>query len=334
MHEKISIIMPVKNTGDFLADCIRSVLSQDYPHWQLIAVDDHSTDESPLLIAALADADARISLLRNAGNGIIDALHTGYRASDGAYITRMDSDDIMPDHKLSSMLAQLRDSGTGYIATGLVQYFSDTGLGQGYLNYENWLNNLSSHAANFTELYRECPIPSPCWMVHREDFDRAGAFSHDMYPEDYDLCFRFYRQGLQMLPAKEVLHHWRDHSQRSSRTHEHYADNSFISIKMHYFLLLHYDADLNLVLWGAGAKAKKIAKILIENDTPFEWVCNNPNKIGREIYGVFLQDSDLLSFCAGRQLLLTMANKEEQTAVNRRLVENNMVLMKNIFWMC
>lgn len=326
--------MPVRNTGHYLDTCLDSIRRQDYPHWELLAVDDHSDDTSAEVLARHSREDARIVVLTNRGRGIIAALNTGYRASSGAYITRMDSDDFMPARKLSVMLAQLQLAGQGHIATGLVTYFSDTDLGQGYVMYQDWLNSLSSLGCNFDELYKECPIPSPCWMVHRDDFERAGAFRSDLYPEDYDLCFRFYAQGLRVLPAAEVLHFWRDHGQRSSRTDAHYADNSFVRLKMQYFLRLHRLHGKPLILWGAGRRAKVIAKYLIAAGESFQWVCNNDNKIGHDIYGKVLLPvpSDLRS--ADAQFILTMANKDEQQSLKSQLSGLGMLPNVDYFWMC
>ncbi len=326
--------MPVKNTALYVTQCIDSIIAQDYTDWELLAVDDHSDDGSLDIMNRFADEDRRIRVLVNVGSGIIDALNTGYRASTGSFITRMDSDDHMPAHKFRTMIGQLKDVGNGHLATGLVRYFSENELGKGYIAYQDWLNGLSVQGANFTEIYKECPIPSPCWMLSRDDFDRSGGFSSELYPEDYDLCFRFYRAGLKVLPATEVLHFWRDHGMRSSRTHENYADNNFIQIKVLYFIELHYRSTSQLVLWGAGQRAKEIAKLLINNNIRFGWVCNNSKKVGKDIYGVCLKPILLSEWENDVQIILTMANKEEQIEVNALLSAENQIKTENIFWMC
>ena len=82
------------------------------------------------------------------------------------------------------------------MATGLVKYFSETTLGDGYQKYEQWLNQLTLENRNFEDIYKECVIPSPAWMCHRDDLDNCGGFAQQQYPEDYDLCFRFYKNKL------------------------------------------------------------------------------------------------------------------------------------------
>ena len=94
-------------------------------------------------------------------------------------------------------------------------------------------------------------------MVYKTDFDRCGGFTPNTYPEDYDLAFRFYKQGLKCIPSNEVLHHWRDYAVRTSRVDAHYAENSFLELKVNYFLELSHDKEKTIIIWGAGAKGKK-----------------------------------------------------------------------------
>lgn len=136
----------------------------------------------------------------------------------------------MAPEKLESLLDQLHRHGKGHVATGLVNYFSERGISNGYERYEKWLNHLTEHGKNFTEIYKECVIPSPCWMVHREDLDAVGAFQPDLYPEDYDLTFRFYAARFKCIANNKLLHYWRDYDTRTSRTSVHYAQNYFLDI--------------------------------------------------------------------------------------------------------
>ena len=121
----VSIITPFKNTGLYLKECIESIQNQTYKNWELLIVDDHSSDNSSEIIAGYAHDDSRIKLLKNQASGIISALRTGYTHSSGQFITRMDSDDIMAKNKLKYLVNNLREYGTGHVATGLVKYFSD-----------------------------------------------------------------------------------------------------------------------------------------------------------------------------------------------------------------
>lgn len=324
----VSIIMPVKNTAQFLSDCLQSVVNQTYTHWELIAVNDHSTDNSNETLLDFANSDNRIKVLQNKGVGIIDALKTGYAQSSGSYITRMDSDDLMAEQKLQTMLHQLLVAGEGHVATGLVQYFSDTQLGEGYKKYEKWLNNLTKDGRNFSEIYKECVIPSPCWMLSRTDFEKIGGFQPETYPEDYDLCFRMYQHNLKVIACSEILHHWRDYGNRTSRTSHHYADNSFLALKMKYFLQIDFDKTRQLIVWGAGKKGKWVAKYLLENNIAFEWITNNSKKSNLSIYGKKLLHESELECNADHQIIVTVSNETEQNEIKLK------TLQSQVFFFC
>jgi len=316
----ISILIPFKDTEAYLPECIESILSQSYENWEILAVNDHSTDKSGHIMNDYAKNDGRITVIDNEGNGIIAALRTAYSSASGTFITRMDSDDVMAKNKLENMYKSLQEHGQGHIALGKVEYFSDEGLGGGYKRYEQWLNSLTEQGSNYTEIYKECVIPSPCWMVYKNDLDKAGAFLPNRYPEDYDLAFRFYELGLKCIPTQDLLHYWRDYSTRTSRTSEHYAQNYFLDIKLHYFLKLDHQRQRPLVLWGAGNKGKQVAKSLLDLKTDFFWVCDNSKKIDKTIYGKKMAHYSKIGQLNDPQLIITVANEEAQKFIEDYLL--------------
>lgn len=330
----VSILLPYKNTARFLDACLESIRDQDYPHWEVIAINDHSTDTSFDLVQSFAQKDPRITTYLNAGTGIITALRTAYTKSKGQLITRMDSDDLMTPIRVGHMTKDLITMGTGFLSVGQVHYFSERGIGKGYERYQNWLNGLTEKGGNFSEIYKECVIPSPCWMLYRSDLDACGAFKPDRYPEDYDLAFRFYALGLEVIPCTEKLLLWRDYDDRTSRTSEHYAQNYFLDIKIHYFLRLHLDKTKTLVVWGAGNKGKQIAKMLYEAGQEFHWVCDNPKKIGKDIYGVTLQSFEAIEQLSDVQVIISVANETEQQHIKSYLEPLGKKPMTDYFLFC
>ena len=330
----VSILIPFKNTGTYLKPCLISIINQSYSNWELLIIDDGSTDDSFDIVNSFALKDARIQLYKNIGNGIIDALQLAFSKSNGELITRMDSDDIMLPNKIEVLANNLITHGTQHVAVGLVNYFAEGGIKDGYKSYEVWLNGLTEKGTNFSEIYKECVIPSPCWMVYRSDFIACDAFNPNLYPEDYDLAFRFYKHGFKCIPCNEVLHNWRDYNTRTSRTHVHYAENHFIDIKLKYFLELDYNPDKTLVIWGAGKKGKTIAKKLIEKKISFEWICDNPNKIGRDIYGVILKPFNYLAEVSHAQSIITVANKTEQKEILEYMNGLNLKPIEDYVFFC
>ena len=246
----------------------------------------------------------------------------------------MDSDDIMAKNKLNVMVHQLEIFGRNHVAIGLVKYFSAEGISDGYARYEAWLNGLTKLGTNYSEIYKECVIASPCWMLHRQDLITCGAFDPNLYPEDYDLTFRFYEHGYTCIPNNELLHYWRDYSTRTSRTHEHYAQNYFLDIKLRYFLKLDYKHKRPLTVWGAGFKGKKIAKALVEKGIEFYWICDNPKKIGKDIYGKILLPFEELKQLTHTQTIVTVANAEQQKEITTYFEALNMRPMHDYFFFC
>lgn len=310
--------MPCKNAAAFLHQTLDSILNQSYPNWELIVIDDHSTDNSFEILNHYAKKYSNIKVLTNQGNGIIDALQTAYNESIGQLITRMDADDLMTPDKLLLMIDTLVINGKGNVATGLVKYFSESELGDGYKKYEKWLNGLTQSNTNYSEIYKECSIPSPCWMVWKEDFENCGGFNSDIYPEDYDLAFRFYQNNLKVIGIHQILHYWRDHTNRTSRNDTKYADNNFIELKTKYFIKIDYQPKKKLILWGAGKKGKQIANLLIQQNISFDWICNTQNKIGHNIYSKQLLDASQKHF-DNCQVIVAVANTTEQNEIKNRL---------------
>ncbi|MGD1946076.1 MAG: glycosyltransferase [Croceivirga sp.] len=330
----VSIIIPFKNTAHFLPACLDSIVNQTYKSWEVLAVNDGSIDDSFDLVSEYSEKDNRIHVFQNRGQGIIPALQTAYAHSKGEFITRMDSDDIMVTHRLEKMVHNLKYKGNGHVAIGQVKYFSNRGISNGYARYEQWLNKLTSAGNNFTEIYKECVIPSPCWMISKTDFERCGAFSPNRYPEDYDLTFRFYENDLRIIPCQEVLHYWRDYDTRTSRTHEHYAQNYFLDIKIHYFLKLDHDTNRSLVVWGAGFKGKKIAKALLKEKIDFIWLCDNPNKINKSIYGKEMHHFSMMETLQSPQSIITVANENAQDEIRTHLTKLNQKAMEDYYFFC
>lgn len=315
MKPQISILMPAFNAASFLTETLQSIVGQTLQEWELIIINDFSNDETQSIIDQWLRKDLRIKSYPNTDKGIISALRLAYGKAQGEYITRMDADDVMPPNKLSVLLSQIKTKGLGYVATAYVKYIAQDKLGDGYRKYQNWLNERVDKNDHFEHIYTECVIPSPCWLMHRDDLDRIGAFDFDIYPEDYDLVFRMYKHGLKVWPVKETLHIWRDHDERSSRNDPNYADNRFLALKMYYWLTLDHDEKSQCVVWGAGKKGKYIAKRLAAADIDFNWLSNNPKKIGHNIYGCIIKDAAKFVFTKDQQVIVAVAVPSERAHI-------------------
>ncbi len=322
--------MTCRNAAPFLHETLQAIKSQSYRHWELMITNNQSTDNSLSIIEKYAADDNRIKVFTNPGLAeIIPGLQYAFSKSKGQLITRMDADDIMPDNKLMYMANTLMTHGPGHLSSGCIKHFSADKLGEGFKNYDQWLNELMINGHNYREIYRECVVPSSCWMVYRQDFIKCGGFGRLVYPEDYDLCFRFYALGLKIIGSKEILHFWRDHPARISRTDRRYADQLYYDLKLYYFQKLDWQKDHQVVLWGAGKKGKKLGAKLVALNIPFRWVCNNANKIGHNIYGINLEATSAVREVKTAQVLIAVSAKEKSSI--SEFLQNMKI---NYYWFC
>jgi glycosyltransferase involved in cell wall biosynthesis len=102
----VTIIMAVKDTAPYLAACIDSIINQTYQNWELIAVNDHSTDASPKILQEYAKKDARIRYYNSDRPKLIPTLQVAYSHTKGQLINRMDSDDKMPEYKIEVLVKE------------------------------------------------------------------------------------------------------------------------------------------------------------------------------------------------------------------------------------
>jgi len=327
----ISIVMPMRNAMPYLKECIESIINQSYTNWELVVVNDHSTDDSFDILKGFSNLDNRIKVLNNTGKGIIDALQLAYSKTTGQFISRMDADDIMPVKKIELMRTQLIKTPNSVI-TGRIKYIGEN-LREGYKKYEIWMNTMMENNTHYEQMYRECVIPSPAWMISRSLFDSIGGFTPNTYPEDYDLTLRMYKAKIPIIAINELIHIWRDYQERTSRNDPNYSFNSFEVLKTQYFLEVDYDKSKTLVLWGGGKKGKKIAQLLIKHNVDFIFACNNPKKINQDIYGKNMANIEtVFDKESTYQTIIAVANPDDQLEIKSTL--NTKLVHVEPYWFC
>jgi glycosyltransferase involved in cell wall biosynthesis len=101
-HPVVSIIMPARNVEKYIGDAVRSVLKQSYDYWELIIVENDSSDKT--YDAAAQFRDERIRLMQTSTPGLSHARNIGLREARGEFICFLDADDLLPPHSLSSRI--------------------------------------------------------------------------------------------------------------------------------------------------------------------------------------------------------------------------------------
>lgn len=129
MEELLSIIMPSYNCGRFVEESIRSVQSQTYQNWELIFVDDCSTDDTISIVQRIQQADKRIRLFKNVYNsGAAISRNHGLREAKGKWIAFLDSDDLWEPTKLEKQVRFMEENGYVFSYTSYQEIDSDGNL--------------------------------------------------------------------------------------------------------------------------------------------------------------------------------------------------------------
>ncbi|HTK19974.1 MAG TPA: glycosyltransferase family A protein, partial [Mucilaginibacter sp.] len=114
-HRKITVLMPAYNAGKYIREAIESVLRQTHCNFELLIVNDGSTDNTVCVV--LSFNDPRIVLVNKEHEGIAQALNTGLRLAEGHYVARFDADDICMPDRLEKQFNFLEDH-PDYVLTG------------------------------------------------------------------------------------------------------------------------------------------------------------------------------------------------------------------------
>lgn len=194
---RVSVIIPTYNRGHFIGDAIASVLSQDFADFELIVVDDGSTDQTEA--AVLKFSDARVIYVRQENSGRSHARNRALALSRGGYIAFLDSDDMYLPGKLSLQVDYLdRHSSVGMVYTSAhcVDY-------SGNPLKDNYIASVSGWIYGSVAFFRPVTITLPTVMARRELFTLAGQFDENMHRfEDTDMWRRISKiTQINALPA-------------------------------------------------------------------------------------------------------------------------------------
>ncbi len=204
----VSVLMSSYNSSQFLGPAIESILRQTYDPWELIVVDDGSTDESWEIIGQFAARDARIKALRSKENlGASAALNLALQEARGEYITRQDSDDLALPERLEKQVAFLNEHPeVGAVGCNVIYINADS--------HETGVSDfpLTDDVIQSTLLDRMC-FCGPTVMAKRACFQQAGFYFVDdlKTAEDYDLCLRL-AEVTRLANIEEPLYRYRQHA--------------------------------------------------------------------------------------------------------------------------
>lgn len=201
---KISVILPVHNGQPFLFAAVSSVLSQTFKSFELIAIDDGSTDDSFAVLHEFASTDPRMTVVSRPNRGLISTLNEGIALSSGDYIARMDSDDVAFPDRFALQVAHL-DANPDIVALGGQIVLIDE-VDRPICRFSSPLDHEmidSKHMTNFASV-----LCHPATMLRTQALRDIGGYDEAMEAaEDFDLWLRLAEIGRLANLSASVLYY-------------------------------------------------------------------------------------------------------------------------------
>jgi glycosyltransferase involved in cell wall biosynthesis len=286
---RLSILLPYRDAATTLEECLASIGAQHCGDYELLAVNDGSSDASADIVGDHASVDRRIRRFDSPQPGLVAALNHGLVAARAEVVVRMDADDRMHPERLGRQLAHLQEESALTLSASRVRAFPAEDLQAGLREYLRWQNACLTPRDLAEEIYVEAPLAHPSVAFRRDAVLAAGGYRHGPFPEDYELWLRLHHRGHRMAKLPEVLLDWREYPQRTSRTDPRYARSAFDRLRAEY---LGRDPRLlarreDLAIWGAGRRTRKRCALLLgQGLRPLAFIDIDPRKIGKRVDGV------------------------------------------------
>lgn len=257
MEQMVSIVLPVYNGEKYLREAVDSILEQTYRNFELIVINDGSTDSTLDILLEYQKKDARVVIISRTNRGLVDSLNEGIKIARGKYIARMDADDVAHPTRIEKQVNFMEEHDDVYI------------LGTNYsLVYEEGTTEEVRKAAQGTHKRSTASIDREDWflstnetmkfihptiMIRKSLFDDIGLYRYYKL-EDLELYFRTGSNGYRIDKLEEVLLDYRVRASSKSRTDARAEQTKeLMEVKMKYLTegILEADRPIQYLIWGA-----------------------------------------------------------------------------------
>ena len=273
MHPEVSVILPYFNAELTLQRAICSILEQSFTHFELLLINNNSTDKSADIARQAAQNDSRIVLLDEKIPGVANAMNCGLKNARGRFISRMDADDVAHPEKLQKQYNYLENNSIIDFLGSEVEYVPHIAENKGFRRFVDWVNSFHTPEEVALKQFIEIPVVNPTIFFRRQLFEKYGGCHDGNFPEDYEMQLRYLSHGAKMAKLPEKLLEWHDYSTRLTRTDERYSSEAFFQTKAFYFKQWseqHNPFHPNIWIWGAGRKTRQRSTFLQEHGLNIE----------------------------------------------------------------
>lgn len=247
---KVSIISPCNNLGYLLPDMVASVQDQTMSNWELIIVDDASTDDSFAVAQKLAKKDNRIQVVRSNENlKLPGALNYGFKHANGRYIMNLDPDNMIPPMTLKILSDALDNERGLHIAYGRIKFVLEDGITPDPVTgTDDGISGWPPQFSALNQIRHRNQIPSTC-LARREVFERTGGYrDRAKVAEDAEFWCRAVSYGFQPRKVTEAVTYIYRYRPDSKSRDEREPD---------WTAWLPWSRDSKLVPWGVASPPPK-----------------------------------------------------------------------------
>lgn len=212
----VSVLLPVRNGRSWIEGAIHSVLIQTLESFELVVVDDNSTDGTSEVVERFVKTDGRVrSLSNHSGAGLVEALNFGLTQCRAPLVARLDADDLMERERLLRQVQEFRDPRVVVVGSN-VTYIA----AEGAPTHQSQLPHTEARILHWLKGGR-CPFAHPSVTFRRDNVLEAGGY-HGAFPhaEDFELWCRLSQRG-RMVNLRAPLTRYRLHDGQISRTRAH-----------------------------------------------------------------------------------------------------------------
>jgi glycosyltransferase involved in cell wall biosynthesis len=227
-----SVLLPVRDAGPWLGSSLASLWRQTLRDFEVIAVDDGSTDGSGERLDREAAREPRLRVVHTPALGLPAALNTALDLARSPLVARHDADDLSHRERFEAQVEWLRAHRGTAVVGSRVRLFPAGGYGAGMRRWAAWHNSLLTHDEMRNESLIDSPLAHGTALIRRSTLEAAGGWHERGWAEDLDLWLRLFERGARFAKLPRVLYGWRQHARSSTRNDRRYARDRFVALKV------------------------------------------------------------------------------------------------------